>query len=133
MDPSIFCVAYKRSRFYIFTKREPAEAESEKNLSKRDTLNEKTQKEDSQSYSQLGSGPLAKQAVIETSLGEIHVKLFPNDCPKTVENFVTHAKNGYYNNLIFHRVIKGFMIQTGDPKGNGTGGNKIFFFIKNFR
>lgn len=122
MDPSLFCVAYKRNRFYIFTKREPLEAESEKKLQNRDTQNEKTVKDDVQAYKETGTANLAKQAVIETSMGDIHVKLFPNDCPKTVENFVTHAKNGYYNNMIFHRVIKGFMVQTGDPKGDGTGG-----------
>jgi peptidylprolyl isomerase domain and WD repeat-containing protein 1 len=59
-------------------------------------------------------------------MGDIHIKLFSNECPKTVENFVTHSKNGYYNNIIFHRVIKGFMIQTGDPMGNGTGGESIW-------
>jgi len=52
--------------------------------------------------------------------------LFPEECPKTVENFITHSKNGYYNNLIFHRVIKGFMAQTGDPEGDGTGGESIW-------
>ena len=119
----LFCVAYKRNRFYIFTKRDPTDTETEKNLTKRDTVNEKTTKDEVQSYTQSGTGNLAKQAIIETSLGEIHVKLFPKECPKTVENFVTHAKNNYYNDLIFHRVIKGFMIQTGDPKGDGTGGN----------
>lgn len=85
-------------------------------------LNEKPTKDDIQFYQQPGNQTLAKQVVIETSLGEIHIKLFPKECPRTVENFVTHAKNGYYNNLIFHRVIKGFMIQTGDPQGDGTGG-----------
>jgi hypothetical protein len=45
------------------------------------------------------------------------VKLFPDECPRSVENFTTHAKNAYYDNVIFHRVIKGFMIQTGDPQG----------------
>ena len=59
-------------------------------------------------------------------MGEIHLELCPNECPKTVENFITHAKNGYYNNLIFHRVIKSFMIQTGDPSGDGTGGASIW-------
>ena len=47
-------------------------------------------------------------------------KLFPDECPKTVENFTTHAINGYYDGVIFHRVIKGFMVQTGDPLGDGT-------------
>ncbi len=49
-------------------------------------------------------------------MGDIHVKLF-KECPKAVENFCVHSKNGYYNGHIFHRVIKGFMIQTGDPTG----------------
>lgn len=49
-------------------------------------------------------------AIIKTNMGEIKVKLFPAEAPKTVENFTTHAKNGYYNGLIFHRVIKDFMI-----------------------
>ena len=52
--------------------------------------------------------------------------LFPEKAPKTVENFVTHAKNGYYNGLIFHRVIKDFMIQGGDPTGTGCGGESIY-------
>ena len=55
-------------------------------------------------------------------MGDIFIRLFPEEVPKTVENFLTHCKNGYYNSLIFHRVIKGFMIQTGDPNGDGTGG-----------
>ena len=58
--------------------------------------------------------------------GDIKVKLFPEVAPKAVENFVTHAKNGYYNGLIFHRVINDFMIQGGDPTGTGTGGTSIW-------
>lgn len=54
-------------------------------------------------------------ATMKTNMGDIKIKLFPKEAPKTVENFVTHAKNGYYNGLIFHRVIKDFMIQGGDP------------------
>lgn len=65
-------------------------------------------------------------AKIQTTMGDITVKLFPDQAPKTVENFVEHAKNGYYDGLIFHRVIKDFMIQGGDPKGNGTGGESIW-------
>ncbi|MCX7772929.1 MAG: peptidylprolyl isomerase [Clostridia bacterium] len=63
---------------------------------------------------------------MKTSMGDIKIKLFPEKAPKAVENFVTHAKNGYYNNLTFHRVIKDFMIQGGDPKGDGTGGESIW-------
>ena len=65
-------------------------------------------------------------AVIKTTLGDIKVRLFQNEAPKTVENFVTHAKNGYYNGIIFHRVIKDFMIQGGDPTGTGLGGESIW-------
>ena len=61
--------------------------------------------------------------VMETSKGTIKLRLFPDKAPKTVENFVTHAKEGYYDGLTFHRVISGFMIQGGDPNGNGTGGS----------
>lgn len=50
---------------------------------------------------------------LHTNRGDIVLKLFPDECPKTVENFTTHARNGYYDNVIFHRVIKNFMIQTG--------------------
>lgn len=65
-------------------------------------------------------------ATIKTSMGEIKIKLFPEQAPKAVENFVTHANNGYYDGLIFHRVINDFMIQGGDPKGTGTGGESIW-------
>ena len=65
-------------------------------------------------------------ATIKTNMGEIKIKLFPAEAPKTVENFTTHAKNGYYDGLIFHRVIKDFMIQGGDPTGIGMGGESIW-------
>lgn len=65
-------------------------------------------------------------AVMHTNMGDIKIKLFPEKAPKTVENFVTHSKNGYYNGLKFHRVINDFMIQGGDPRGNGTGGESIW-------
>ncbi|MGO2709337.1 MAG: peptidylprolyl isomerase, partial [Leuconostoc mesenteroides] len=58
--------------------------------------------------------------------GDIRIKLFSDIAPKTVENFITHAKNGYYNNGIFHRVISDFMIQGGDPEGTGMGGESIW-------
>ena len=65
-------------------------------------------------------------AIMHTNMGDICIRLFPEAAPKTVENFVTHAKNGYYNGLTFHRVIKDFMIQGGDPKGDGTGGESCW-------
>ncbi|MBI4567792.1 MAG: peptidylprolyl isomerase [Planctomycetes bacterium] len=61
-------------------------------------------------------------AIIETTLGAITLELFRDKAPRTVENFVSLAAKGFYNGLLFHRVIKGFMIQTGCPKGDGTGG-----------
>ena len=59
---------------------------------------------------------------IETTLGNIEAELFSEDAPNTVKNFVTLAEKGYYDGIIFHRVIPGFMVQTGDPTGTGTGG-----------
>ena len=58
--------------------------------------------------------------------GTMKAKFFPEVAPKAVENFKTHSKNGYYNGLTFHRVINDFMIQGGDPSGNGTGGESIW-------
>jgi peptidyl-prolyl cis-trans isomerase B (cyclophilin B) len=64
--------------------------------------------------------------VMETSLGTIKMKLFPTKAPKTVENFIGLIDKGYYNGLIFHRVIPGFMIQGGDPTGTGMGGASLW-------
>ncbi|MGN0527844.1 MAG: peptidylprolyl isomerase [Eubacterium sp.] len=66
------------------------------------------------------------KAVIKTNRGDMTFVLFPQVAPKAVENFTTHAKNGYYDGLIFHRVIKDFMIQGGDPEGTGCGGESIW-------
>lgn len=62
----------------------------------------------------------------EKNLGTIEVTLRPDIAPKAVENFTKHAQDGYYNGVIFHRVIKGFMIQGGDPTGTGRGGKSIW-------
>ena len=66
------------------------------------------------------------KATIKTNKGDMSFELLPDAAPKAVENFVTHAKNGYYDGLIFHRVIKDFMIQGGDPTGTGCGGESIW-------
>ena len=66
------------------------------------------------------------QAIIKTNMGDMAFTLYDEVAPKTVENFATHAKNGYYDGLIFHRIIKDFMIQGGDPTGTGMGGESIW-------
>ncbi|GLB80210.1 peptidylprolyl isomerase [Streptococcus alactolyticus] len=66
------------------------------------------------------------EVLMHTSEGDITIKLFPKYAPLAVENFLTHAKEGYYNGVLFHRVISDFMIQSGDPKGDGTGGESIW-------
>ena len=65
-------------------------------------------------------------AVLETTQGAVEIELYPKEAPLAVANFVGHIKNGYYNDLTFHRVIDGFMIQGGDPQGTGTGGQSIW-------
>ena len=65
-------------------------------------------------------------AVMHTSKGDIYIRFFPEAAPKAVENFKSLARGGYYNDLTFHRVMKDFMIQGGDPKGDGTGGESIW-------
>lgn len=65
-------------------------------------------------------------ATIHTNMGDVKLRLFPQYAPKAVENFVTHAKEGYYDGITFHRVISEFMIQAGDPTGTGAGGESIW-------
>ncbi|MDD5431631.1 MAG: peptidylprolyl isomerase [Candidatus Omnitrophica bacterium] len=67
-----------------------------------------------------------KTVVLETNQGNIEIKLMPEIAPKTCENFIKLVEKGYYNGIIFHRVIKGFMIQGGDPTGTGMGGESIW-------
>ena len=66
------------------------------------------------------------EVLMHTSEGDITIKLFPKYAPLAVENFLTHAKEGYYNGVLFHRVISDIMIQSGDPNGDGTGGESIW-------
>jgi len=87
-------------------------------------------------HTSYDSGALANQiappeigeqiAVIHTNHGEIHLRLFPDLAPLTVENFTTHALNGFFDGMIFHRVIDDFVIQGGDPTGTGAGGQSIW-------
>ncbi|CAE6512134.1 unnamed protein product [Rhizoctonia solani] len=125
-DPTLFCTAYKRPRFYMFTREEP---EDNKLSGDRDVFNEKPTREEQTIASAQpvkAAQSLGTTAVIHTTMGDIHCRLFPEHAPKAVENFVGHAKSGYFEGVIFHRVIKKFMIQTGDPLGDGTGGTSIW-------
>ncbi|EMD39875.1 hypothetical protein CERSUDRAFT_112125 [Gelatoporia subvermispora B] len=127
-DPTLACTGYKRQRFYMFTRSEPEDDKS----GDRDIFNERPTREEQSIASSapvLGKGapsPLANAATIHTTLGDMHLRLFPQQAPKAVENFVGHARSGYYEGVIFHRVIPKFMIQTGDPLGDGTGGTSIW-------
>ena len=69
-----------------------------------------------------GSKSSPPRATIQTTMGTIVIELYKDEAPKTVENFITLAKKGFYNGIIFHRVIPGFMVQAGDPTGTGRGG-----------
>ena len=126
IDPLLLCTAYKSNRFYIFSKDEPD------NKIKRDMMNEEIEEIKNKSNINNKNSKnkeiidLPEKAVIDTTKGEIFIKLFINECPKATKNFITLGKRGYYDGLIFHRVIKNFMIQTGDPRGNGTGGESIY-------
>lgn len=79
-------------------------------------------------FPQLNSEVQENEILVEmdTTMGAIEIKLFEALAPKTVKNFVTHAENGYYDGIIFHRIIKDFMIQGGDPTGTGMGGESIY-------
>ncbi|KAF9596982.1 hypothetical protein IFM89_014696 [Coptis chinensis] len=126
-DPTLLCCAFKKHRIYLFSQREPEEPED---ASKgRDVFNEKPPPDELLAVSDIGKSvttSLPDSVIFHTTMGDIHMRLYPEECPKTVENFTTHCRNGYYDNLIFHRVIKGFMVQTGDPLGDGTGGQSIW-------
>jgi peptidyl-prolyl cis-trans isomerase B (cyclophilin B) len=95
-------------------------AEIEKNTS--------TSRGENNMYPQLSKEVASNEAlvVMNTTMGAIKIKLFPELAPKTVENFITHAENGYYDGIIFHRIIQDFMIQGGDPTGTGMGGESIY-------
>ena len=148
-DALFVTMAYKKRRMYIFSHLDPVAAAEEHDhhatdhsaqdaVLARDVLNEPPDADDlilsvnaagqgtGQDANITGESHLGKEAVLRTSMGDIHLKLFNDDTPRTIENFCGHARAGYYDNVIFHRVIKGFMIQTGDPLGDGTGGESIW-------
>jgi peptidylprolyl isomerase domain and WD repeat-containing protein 1 len=154
-DPTLFCTALKRQRFYMFTRSEPEYVpvsetelptpvlltpgltprfcrESSSKSGDRDIFNERPTREEQSiaaaapAAASSRTAALASSATIHTTLGDMHLRLFPQQAPKAVENFMGHARNAYYDGVIFHRVIPKFMVQTGDPLGDGTGGTSIW-------
>lgn len=119
-DAILISTGAAKVRFYMFTN------ETEINKQNRDVQNEKPRNLASAKAAAKKTAETGNSAIIHTTYGDIHVRLFPDAAPKAVENFVTHAKKGYYNDVIFHRVIRKFMLQTGDPLGDGTGGESIW-------
>ena len=111
-DPALYASAYKKERFYILTTREPNTADQDT----RDIFNEKPSIQQ-QSIAKTEKVALSTSCTIHTSFGDISLRLFPEFAPKAVENFTTLGKEGFYDNTIWHRCIKGFMIQGGDPEG----------------
>ena len=120
-DPILICTGSGKVRFYMFSNEQDA------SKSTRDVQNEKPKQLGSRKEVEANKpAESGSAAVIHTTYGDIHIRLFPEAAPKAVENFVTHSRDGYYNNTIFHRVIRKFMIQCGDPLGDGTGGESIW-------
>ncbi|KAF6755822.1 peptidyl-prolyl cis-trans isomerase [Ephemerocybe angulata] len=126
-DPTLACTGFKRNRFFLYTRSEPEDTKT----GERDVFNERPSREEQTVASATPAAPsgpshIANSATIHTTVGDIHLRLFPQQAPKAVENFVGHSRSGYYEGVIFHRVIPKFMIQTGDPLGDGTGGTSIW-------
>ncbi|PSN60564.1 cyclophilin-type peptidyl-prolyl cis-trans isomerase [Corynespora cassiicola Philippines] len=107
-------------RFYLFTN------DNTPNRRERDIVTEKPLMLGGEKKVEKEVAASGTTAILHTTYGDITIRLYPEAAPKAVENFVTHARNGYYNNIIFHRVIRKFMLQTGDPLGDGTGGESIW-------
>jgi peptidylprolyl isomerase domain and WD repeat-containing protein 1 len=119
-DAMLVSTGSGKVRFYMFTN------DSNASKSSRDVHNEKPRTTNSKKESEKTAAATGTSATLHTSFGDIRLTLFPSVAPLAVENFITHARRGYYNNVIFHRVIRKFMIQTGDPLGDGTGGESIW-------
>lgn len=139
-DTLLIALAYQTQRLYVFSHVDPLQQSPAVEgtpiilladaAAQRDVWNEAPSAQDRLLAEAFQAKRKARQlptkAVLRTTLGDIHIQLFANQVPKTIENFSGHAKSGYYDNVTFHRIIKGFMLQTGDPLGDGTGGESIW-------
>lgn len=124
-DPCLVATGSGKPRFYMYTN------ENDVARSTRDIQNEKPNSANASALTTTtdpdpSSDESNTQAIIHTTLGDIQIRLFPTATPRTVLNFTTHARQGYYNSTLIHRVVRRFMIQGGDPNGDGTGGESIW-------
>ncbi|KAG5357922.1 Peptidyl-prolyl cis-trans isomerase cyp15 [Yarrowia sp. B02] len=117
-DAVVFATARDQERFYLFSNT------TKDFMSGRDANNELEDGEEDEEAD--GEFKIASRIVLHTNLGDITVSLFPDAAPKACANFSELCRTGYYDSTIFHRVIKKFMIQGGDPQGDGTGGQSIW-------
>ncbi|GAB7358265.1 hypothetical protein MBLNU230_g0416t1 [Neophaeotheca triangularis] len=121
-DTMLIATGNTKPRFYMYS--------NETHITKdRDIHNEKPTTKTPKTPADLEAekaSRLPTTATLHTTKGDIHLRLFASQTPLTVENFTTHARQNYYNTHLFHRVIRKFMIQTGDPLGDGTGGESIW-------
>eukprot|EP00532_Pseudo-nitzschia_australis_P020862 CAMPEP_0168301704 /NCGR_PEP_ID=MMETSP0142_2-20121227/36005_1 /TAXON_ID=44445 /ORGANISM="Pseudo-nitzschia australis, Strain 10249 10 AB" /LENGTH=729 /DNA_ID=CAMNT_0008252061 /DNA_START=320 /DNA_END=2509 /DNA_ORIENTATION=- len=142
----VVALAYQQRRFFVFSHVDPLLASeqqqgtadnSNNTASNRDIWNEAPTAQDQLLVSESGRGgpggggadhhKTVSVAILRTTKGDVHIKLFSGtEIPKTLENFTEHARSGYYDGVLFHRVISSFMLQTGDPLGDGTGGESIW-------
>jgi peptidylprolyl isomerase domain and WD repeat-containing protein 1 len=129
VDPTLVCLSFRRQRFFLFTRREPADADGP-GAQGRDAQNEPPSARDmavAQAVRlQAQRARMGSSAVLHTTKGDIGLQLFPDATPLAVENFCELSRRGYFDGTTFHRVIKSFMIQGGDPKGDGTGGTSVW-------
>jgi peptidylprolyl isomerase domain and WD repeat-containing protein 1 len=128
----VVALAFQQRRFFVFSHVDPFldQEQDDGDATSRDIWNEAPTLQDQLLASEGGKGGGLQnagrsKAILRTTMGDVHIKLFP-EVPKTLENFCEHARSGYYDNVIFHRVIAKFMLQTGDPLGDGTGGESIW-------
>ena len=116
-DALVIAMAYDKRRFFVFSHVDPVLDPNAPDdiVTRRDVWNEAPAVEDrlyhSDMHASSNSSKTANKAILRTTMGDIHIQLLAQQVPKTVENFVGHSRSGYYDGVIFHRVIKGFMLQ----------------------